>query len=246
MNDTGIFEFLWFILVCANFTLQLLYFFNTRSRGLFAARKVSTPLLLFGALAVVVVRTGGFTVVPGAVLLAMGLGELGIEGSQVVEGGNRDDVQHSGKGPGWTVIAAGTLFLLVNLFIGITLLRQAGSPRIVLIGIAAGFAAVFAMVLPVLRIFRPPADVRFQVTVYSAGLAVLAGGALSDLFGGPGSLGRAALVLTISDSLVMIRMGANWNGKSRTGRILLFVFLVTILILYYLFIALLMGTSGEF
>ena len=52
-------------------------------------------------------------------------------------------------------------------------------------------------------------------------------------------LGRAALVLTVSDSLVLIRMGANWDKRSQAGFRIQLVFLVMILLLYYAFIWLL-------
>jgi hypothetical protein len=85
MNETGIYHILWITLVITNFVVQLWYFFNDRNRPLFLAKKIITPLLLFGGLAVVIVNTGGFPIIPGIVLLAMGLGEMGIEGSTVVE-----------------------------------------------------------------------------------------------------------------------------------------------------------------
>lgn len=238
MNDSGIGHILWIILVLGNFIVQLLYFFNDRSPGLFAAKKATTPLLLFGALAVVVFNTGSFSLIPGAILLAMGLGELGIEGSQVVESGES-------KMP-WSVTAAGILFLLVNLFLGITLLIRAGSRQSLFLGIFLGFAVVALMAFLIVKLGSPSTETRFQLIIYSAGLAVLAAGALSNLLGGMGMLGRAALILTVSDSLVLIRMGADWKKESRSGRGILLSFLVMILLLYYMFIALLIGTAVPF
>ncbi len=85
MNETGIYHLCWITLVITNFVVQLWYFFNDRNRPLFLAKKITTPLLLFGGLAVVIVSTRGFPIIPGILLLTMGLGELGIEGSTVVE-----------------------------------------------------------------------------------------------------------------------------------------------------------------
>lgn len=244
MNDSGIGHILWIILVLGNFTLQLMYFFDEQHRGLYTAKKVTTPLLLFSALAIVLFNTGGFSLVPAAVLLAMGLGELGIEGSQVVENGKAS--QAAGTEPSWTVTLGGVLFLLVNLFLGITLLVRAESRQSLYLGILFGFTFVALMTFLIVRFGRPSPETRFQLVVYSAGLIVLAAGALSNLFGGLGTLGRAALILTVSDSLVLIRMGTAWDKNSRSGRRLLLSFLVTILLLYYLFIALLIGTAVPF
>jgi len=75
----------WAALAVLNFLIQIACFYNDRSRALFVAKKVTTPLLLFTGCAIVLVRFGGFPLMPGVILLAMGLGELGIEGSSVVE-----------------------------------------------------------------------------------------------------------------------------------------------------------------
>lgn len=244
MNDTGLGHILWIILAICNFTVQLLYFFYDRRPGLYAAKKVTTPLLLFGGLAIVLFNTGSFSLIPGAILLVMGLGELGIEGSRVVEKGDLNKGAESKLS--WMVTAAGVLFLLVNLFLGITLLIRAGNRQSLYFGIFVGFAVVALMVYSIVRHCRPSAEIRFQLIVYSGGLAVLAAGALSNLSGGLGVLGRAALVLTVSDSLVLIRMGAAWKKEGPGERGLLLIFLITILLLYYLFIALLIGMAVPF
>lgn len=244
MNDTDIYQLLWILLACGNFSVQLMYFFHDQSSGLYTTKKVTTPLLLFGGLLVVVAGTGGFPLIPGAILLVMGLGELGIEGSRVVEPGSPGE--EPGKFAPWTVTTAGILFLLVNLFIGVTLLIRAESRQSLYLGISIGFTAVVIMAISIFRLCSPPADTRLQLIVYSTGLAVLTAGVVSNLLGGWGILGRAALVLAVSDSLVLIRMGAAWEKNSRIGRGLLLSFLVTILLLYYLFIAMLVGIAVPF
>jgi hypothetical protein len=102
MNGTGIYHLFWITLVIANFVLQLWYFFNDRNLPLFLAKKITTPLLLFGGLAVVIVSSGGFPIIPGIVLLTMGLGELGIEGSTTVESKADRNRSTAGRGTPWT------------------------------------------------------------------------------------------------------------------------------------------------
>jgi hypothetical protein len=246
MNETGIQHILWITVVITNFVVQLLYFFNDRNRLLFVTKKITTPLLLFGGLAVVIASTRGFPIIPGIVLLTMGLGELGIEGSTVVESKADRNRGTAGRGTPWTVTAAGVLFLLVNLFLGITLLIRIESLQSFYLGTALGFGIVIMMVLFVIIRYRPPVETRTLILMYSAGLAILAAGAFSNLFGGIGTLGRAALVLTVSDSLVLIRMGGGWNKDRPSERWTLMGFLVIILLLYYLFIALLVGMTAPF
>ncbi len=134
----------------------------------------------------------------------------------------------------------------MNLFLGITLLSRVESRQSFYLGTALGFGIVMMMVLFVIIRYRPPAEIRTPLLLYSVGLAILAAGAFSNLFGGIGTLGRAALVLTASDSLVLIRMGAGWNKDRPSGRWTLIVFLVIILLLYYFFIALLIGMAVPF
>jgi hypothetical protein len=194
MNVTGIYHLFWITLVIANFVLQLLYFFNDRNRLLFLAKKITTPLLLFGGLAVVIVSSGGFPIIPGIVLLAMGLGEMGIEGSTVVE--SKTDLNRStaGRGTPWT------------------------RSRI--------------------RICNYDGPVYYHSLPTSGGNSDTA----VVVFGRIGDSGRRC----VSDSLVLIRKGAGWNKDRPSGHWTLMVFLIIILLLYYLFIALLIGMAAPF
>jgi len=239
MNDFGVsyLHLLWLLLAATNLTVQLLYFYSEESLRLYLAKKITTPMLLFGGLIVVVTSTGGFPAIAGTILLAMGVGELGIEGSQVVE--SRKDEERAQTGTPWTVTAAGILFLLVNLLIGIVLLMRVESPQSLLFATLSGFAIVAIMVLLTIRSYRPAAEIRIQLLAYSGGLAILAAGAISSLAAGLEPLGRAALVLTVSDSLVLIRMGASWDKRSPSGFRILLAFLVVILLLYYFYMWLL-------
>jgi len=228
---------LWLLIAATNLAVQLLSFYDEKSRRLYVMKKITTPMLLFGGLIVVTLSTGGFPLISGTILLAMGLGELGIEGSQVVEFREREDRART-ETP-WTVTAAGVLFLLVNLFIGIVLLARVDSLQTVLLAAFSGFAAVAIVVVVIIRTCRPTPETRTQLLAYSGGLAVLAAGAISSLATGLEPLSRAALVLTVSDSLVLIRMGANWDKRSQAGFRIQLVFLVMISLLYYAFIWLL-------
>lgn len=243
MNSYGVSapHLLWLLLAATSLTVQLLYFYNEESRRLFLAKKITTPMLLLGGLFVLVLNTGGFPAIEGTVLLAMGLGELGIEGSQVVEfrEGDGSDAAEQPRTP-WTVTAAGVLFLLVNVFLGGVLLLRVQSTQSLLLSTLFGFAVVAIMALLTIRSYRPAATVRTQLLAYSGGLAILAAGAFSNLATGLEPLGRAALVLTVSDSLVLIRMGANWDKRTRAGARTQLAFLVVILLLYYAYIWLLM------
>jgi hypothetical protein len=231
----------WFAVAAVNFIAQIWYFFRDGSRGLYAAKRITTPMLLFGALAVLVVQRGGFSFMPGAVLLAMGLGEIGIEGSSVVE-------SRAGTPPRpletAMVTVAGILFLVVNLVIGIWLIREAISPANVRVGAAASIALgsaslIAATVLVVIRLRKPAAATAGQMGIYAGGIWVLLTGALYDVLLMPGisRLGLAALILSVSDTLVLIRMGAGWQKDIPGERAVLLTFLAVILLLYYLFIA---------
>lgn len=241
MSSLGVsyLHLLWLLIAAVNLAAQWLYFHNQESRGLYLAKKITTPMLLFGGLIVVVLGSGRFPFIEGTVLLAMGLGELGIEGSQVVE--YRDGNDRVGTGTPWTVKAAGVLFLLVNLFIGTVLLIRVESPQLLLFWTFSGFASVAILALLIVRWWRPTAETRTQVLAYSGGLAILAAGAFSNLAAGLEPLGRAALVLTVSDSLVLVRMGANWDKRTPAGFRIQLTFLVGILLLYYVYIWLLIG-----
>jgi hypothetical protein len=136
----------------------------------------------------------------------MGLGELGIEGSAVVEGTKGQDSHSS-----WLVTAAGVVFLMVNLFLGGFLMTKTPNFSQRILTLLAGTALTAGFNVLLLRRFRPSGSVRFQILAYSVGLAVLISGAAADMAGGWGPLGRAAAILALSDSLVLVRMAANWN-----------------------------------
>ena len=223
----------WIALVAFNLVVQLLYFFRDESRSLFLAKKITTPLLLFAGLVILAVEQGRIPLVPGLVLGLMGIGELGIEGSKVVESGN-DRIP--GPLEAAIVFVSGLIFPAVNLLIGIFLLLPAGTAAAAWLAGAA--AAVAATDILVIRRFRPSAEVRFQLSVYSVSLAVLGAGAVRALLVAPSALGLAALVLTVSDSLVLLRMGAGLQKGTRRGFILLLLFLTAILLLYYFYMAL--------
>ncbi len=237
LNSVSYMHLVWLSIAAANLSAQLLNFYNEESRRLYLAKKITTPMLLFGGLVVVALSAGEFPEIAGTILLAMGLGELGIEGSQVVEFRKSEDRVRTGTP--WTVTAAGILFLLVNLFIGVDLLVRIKSPQILLLGTFSGFATVAILAFLVIRLCRPTSETRIQLLAYSGGLAILAAGAFSNLADGLEPLGRAALVLTVSDSLVLVRMGANWDKRNPTGFRIQLAFLVVILWLYYVYIWLL-------
>ncbi|MDF1569315.1 MAG: hypothetical protein P1P77_14945 [Spirochaetaceae bacterium] len=231
----------WLLIAAVNLVIQIVYFKRDDSQVLFAAKKVTTPLLLFGGLGVSWLTAGSFPGIPGILLLAMGLGELGIEGSAVVEGTKGKD-SHSP----WLVTAAGVVFLLVNLFLGGLLLTRTPDFSKWILGLLAGTAFTAGFDVLLLRRFRPSGSVRFQTLAYSLGLAILISGAAADIAGGWGSLGRAAAILALSDSLVLVRMAANWNKDILGQRRTLLVFLVTIMLLYIFFIGQLISINAPF
>jgi hypothetical protein len=172
----------------------------------------------------------------------MAIGELGMEGSNVVTS--------QGEPPTplerWAVTLAGLLFLLVNVFLGTVLLVRIGAALPIAIGFGAALAWVASMLLLVFRFFAPEKTVRTQMLLYAPGLVVLAAGAVAALFGPVSGLGVAALILTVSDSLVLIRLGANFDKATPSGRRNLFVLLVAILLLYYAYIGVLIDTGAPF
>lgn len=82
--------------------------------------------------------------------------------------------------------------------------------------------------------------------LYSASIMVLFAGALSDIMGGVSTLGIAAAILTVSDSLVLVRMGADFKKNTASGFRILFVFLVGILLLYYVYMGVLIQIESPF
>ena len=97
---------LWIVLVVANLVVQILCFFRDESRPLFWAKKATTPLLLFSAFLILWYHSGTAFSVAGIILLAMGVGEFGMEGSNVVtsQGGPPTALER------WAVTIAGCCF----------------------------------------------------------------------------------------------------------------------------------------
>ena len=230
-----IWNILWIALAAANFVFQLLYFYRDSSRGLYLAKRITTPLLLFAGLIIAMLELGRFPIVSGAVLLAMGLGEIGIEGSNVVE---HREGKESGTADSIIVLIAGVIFLLVNVFIGLILIIRNSAERL---PVSIGFAVVIiALLVGVsLRTFKPSSEVRTQMLLYSIGLIILLAGVYTDAVDGFSRLGIAGLTLTISDSLVLVRMGAGFDKNNKSGHRTLLVFLIVILLLYYFYMWLL-------
>lgn len=243
----SVLHIIWLLLVAENFILQMIYFFNDSNPLYFTGKRISTPLLLFGGLFIVIFRTGTFPLIPGLILLAMGLGELGIEGSPVVEAADGEEPDSRGPAAGVTVILAGVLFLLVNVFIGGVLIRQnLGDLALVARSAALAVVVLGLVLVGLFRIARPGSETAPQILLYALGIAVLFTGALADRTGGPTPLGAAALVLTVSDTLVLIRMGLSLSKKTAAGFRILLAFLVVILLLYYLYMALLIDMAAPF
>jgi hypothetical protein len=233
---------LWIVLVVVNLVVQILVFFRGENRPLFWAKKVTTPLLLFGGFLILWYQSGTAFSVASIILLAMGVGEIGIEGSHVVtsQGGPPTALEK------WMVTIAGLLFLLVNAFLGTVLLVQIRAALPIAIGFGAAVALVTAMLLLVFRLFAPEKTVRTQMLLYAPGLVVLAAGAIAALFGPVTGLGIAAVILTVSDSLVLIRMGIGFDKTTPTGRRILFTLMVVILLLYYVYMGVLISTGSPF
>ena len=233
---------LWIALVVANLVVQILCFFREENRPLFLAKKATTPLLLFSAFLILWYHSGTAFSVASIILLAMGVGEIGMEGSNVVtsQGGPPTALER------WAVTLAGLLFLLVNAFLGTVLLVQIQAALPIAIGFGVGVALVTAMLMLVFRLFAPEKSVRTQMLLYAPGLVVLAAGAVAALFGPVSGLGVAAITLTVSDSLVLIRMGAGFDKTTPRGKGILFILMVVILLLYYVYMGVLISTGSPF
>jgi hypothetical protein len=232
----------WIALVVTNLVIQVLCFSRDENRPLHWAKKVTTPLLPFSAFLILWVHSGTAFSVASIILLAMAVGELGMEGSNVVA---------SQRGPPtalerWSVTIAGVLFLLVNVFLGAVLLVQISAVFPIAIGFGAAAALVTAMLVLVFRLFEPDKTVRTQMLLYAPGLVVLTAGAVAALFGPVSHLGVAAIVLTASDSLVLIRLGAGFDKTTPRGRSNLFVLMVVILLLYYVYMGVLISSGSPF
>lgn len=232
---------LWILLIISNFIVQIVYF-RKPSLSLFLAKRITTPAMLVLGSLVIILTTETFSSIPVLLLLTMGLGEIGIEGSFIVED-KKDDT--SAQIP-WTVTAAGVLFLLVNLSLGIILFFGSDQGSAKVIGLVSGLCGIFCIVLLLEYVHHPENNILFQLRIYAIGLAVLAAGSIASIISGAGHLSIAGLVLSISDSLVLWRMGAKWKKKMPTDRKYLLVFLITILILYYGYIAVLIDSASPF
>lgn len=232
----------WIALVVTNLVVQVLCFLRDENGPLHWAKKLTTPLLLFSAFLILWYHSGTAFSVASIILLAMGVGEIGMEGSNVVtsRGGPPTALEK------WAVTIAGLLFLLVNVFLGAVLLVRISAAFPIAVGFGAALAWVATMLLLVFRLFAPEKAVRTQMLLYSPGLVVLAAGAMAALFGPLSRLGAAAIILTVSDSLVLIRLGAGFDKTTPGGRRNLFILLVVILLLYYVYMAVLISTGSPF
>ena len=74
----------------------------------------------------------------------------------------------------------------------------------------------------------------------------LAAGAVAALFGPASGLGVAALILTVSDSLVLIRLGAGFDKAKPSEKRNLFILMLVILLLYYVYMGVLIDTGSPF
>jgi hypothetical protein len=144
------------------------------------------------------------------------------------------------------VTVAGLLFLLVNVFLGTVLLVQISAALPIAIGFAAAIAGVATMLTLVFRTLAPEKAVRTQMLLYAPGLVVLAAGAIAALFGPASGLGIAAIILTVSDSLVLIRMGVGFDKTTPARRRALFSLMLVILLLYYVYMGVLISTGSPF
>jgi hypothetical protein len=232
----------WIALVVVNLSIQILSFLHDGNRLLHWAKKITTPLLLFSAFLIVWVHAGTAFSVASIILLAMGVGEIGIEGSSVVTAQGEPATALDR----WSVTVAGLLFVGVNVFLGAVLLARVDSTFPIAVGFLAGAGMVASMLGLVLGFSRPEKTVRTQMLLYSPGLVVLAAGAIAALFGPVSRLGIAAIILTASDSMVLIRMGANLDkARPRDERILL-ILMLSILLLYYAYMGVLISTGSPF
>ncbi len=78
------------------------------------------------------------------------------------------------------------------------------------------------------------------------GIIILFTGALLDAFRGITLLGIAALILTTSDSLVLVRMGAGLKKETKGGFRILLGMLVGMLLLYYFYMGVLIQIGSPF
>lgn len=233
----------WITIVLINLIIQLAYFFRDGNSLLYLGKRITTPLLLLGAMVLVLLSSPPLSILTLVILSLMGLGEIGIEGSSVVE--KRAMNENARKLETLKVTLAGILFLLVNLILGIALL--AGMSFWLIASMLGISLALYGMMnFTFALIFDLDGESKFQTRVYSAGLVVLLAGALGDIRNGLSQLGLAALILSLSDTLVLIRMAAGFDKQSRKGYVVTLIFLVIILLLYYFYMAILIHRSNPF
>lgn len=233
---------LWIILVVVNLLIQVLCFFRDENRPLYRAKKITTPLLLFSAFMLLWHDSDSTFSVASIILLAMGIGEIGIEGSNVVSSQNPPPT----VAEKWAVTLAGLLFLAVNVFLGAALLARVSTALPIVVGFGAAAAGVASLLVLTFRFFAPEKSVRTQMLIYGPGLVVLAAGAIAALFGPVTGLGIAAVLLTVSDSLVLIRMGAGLDKGIAREKSILLMLLISILLLYYVYMGVLISTGSPF
>lgn len=233
---------LWLVLVLGNFIIQIAYFIDDSKKSLYLGKKVTTPLMLGFALFIVVLGKNSFPVVPGLIFLAMGIGEMGIEGSYVVENRAGGDLQKSLKTTKLSqviVTTAGVLFLLVNIGIGGYLLLQYQYIWHVIITCLVSSIAILIILFQALHQFKPDQATAKNMMLYGIGIIILFAGAMLNVWEEASLLGWAAALLTISDTLVLIRMGADYDKNTVSGFWTLLMYLIVILLVYYTFMGLL-------
>lgn len=238
----------WAALAAANFIIQLLYFRQDDSQILYMAKRITMPLLLLLSGLIAISSGETFALVPAGLLIAMGIGEIGIEGSPVVEDTSNKTGTHSAVAR-LMVTSAGVIFLLVNIVLGVYLMGPSISagiipiPTLVLISLLSGIALLI-LIFAVFRLRHTERNLRAQMIIYALGIWVLATGAAIGMLGKAGNIAMAGGILAISDSLVLVRMGAGWKKSHPRERIILACFLIAILLLYYAFMFLMMMASG--
>jgi hypothetical protein len=62
---------IWFAVAGVNLIAQVWYFFADENRMLYAAKRITTPLLLLLAFVFSLINRGGLTLIPGTILLAI-------------------------------------------------------------------------------------------------------------------------------------------------------------------------------
>ncbi|MBN2836385.1 MAG: hypothetical protein JXR48_15620 [Candidatus Delongbacteria bacterium] len=234
---------IWIILALFNLIIQISYFLKDDSSALYLGKRMTTPALLFSGMAMLLYYNESSSFLPILLLGLMGLGEIGIEGSSVVE--DRGEKAKPSVAGNVMVTVAGIIFLAVNIILGLSLFPHKSFH---VLAVSFGISlAVFFLINQFLELrFKPDRGIKFQTRIYSLGLIVLFTGALADLYSGLSSTGLAAIILSISDTLVLIRMSAGFDKSKNRERYILFGFLVIILLLYYFYMAVLINSGNPF